>query len=120
RVFGDVRQLPPIENTDLADPTSPFQRCLAKPNTFTLQNIYRQAEGNGIIEAARRINRGQFFTSNDDVHVHMGDAVLFDLYALLANDKSTDWCSLENQIISPARKSDVGTVRLNSILQARF
>lgn len=120
RVFGDVRQLPPIENTDLADPTSPFQRCLAKPNTFTLNNIYRQAEGNGIIEAARRINRGQFFTSNDDVHVHMGDAVLFDLYALLANDKSTDWCSLENQIISPARKSDVGTVRLNSILQARF
>jgi hypothetical protein len=24
RTFGDVRQLPPIENADLADPTSPF------------------------------------------------------------------------------------------------
>ena len=24
RTFGDVRQLPPIENNDLADPTSPF------------------------------------------------------------------------------------------------
>jgi exodeoxyribonuclease V alpha subunit len=66
RTFGDVRQLPPIENNQLADPTSPFSKCLAMPNTFTLNNIYRQAEGNGIIEAARRITRGQYFTSNTD------------------------------------------------------
>lgn len=120
RVFGDVRQLPPIENSDLADPTSPFQRCLEMPNTFTLQNIYRQAEGNGIIEAARRITRGLFFASNDDVKMHLGDAVLHSLYQMLNNDRTTDWCSLDNQIISPARKSDIGTIRLNSILQARF
>jgi ATP-dependent exoDNAse (exonuclease V), alpha subunit - helicase superfamily I member len=120
RVFGDVRQLPPIENNDLADPTSPFQRCLEMPNTFTLQNIYRQAEGNGIIEAARRITRGQFFGSNPDVEIRLHDAVLHSLYTKLDDDKSIDWCSLDNQIISPARKSDIGTIRLNSILQARF
>jgi len=119
RVFGDVRQLPPIENSDLADPTSPFQRCLAMPNTVTLQNIYRQAEGNGIIEAARRITRGQFFTSNADVGVHLGDAVLHTLYSRLEKEQ-IDWRSLDNQIISPARKSDIGTIRLNSILQMRF
>ena len=119
RVFGDVRQLPPIENNDLADPTSPFQRCLAMPNTITLNNIYRQAEGNGIIETARRIARGQFFTSNSDVRVMLGDAVLYTLYTML--DKTdTDWRELGNQIISPARKTDIGTVRLNSILQTRF
>jgi len=119
RVFGDVRQLPPIENSELADPTSPFQRCLAMPNTITLNAIYRQAEGNGIIEAARRINSGQFFTSNGDVRVRLGDAVLATLYGMLdAGD--TDWRSLENQIISPARKSDIGTMRLNGILQTRF
>ena len=67
RVFGDIRQLPPIENNDLADPTSPFAKCLAMPNTVTLHNIYRQEEGNGIIEAARRINRGEFFSGNTDV-----------------------------------------------------
>ena len=120
RVFGDIRQLPPIENSDLADPTSPFAKCLAMPNTVELHNIYRQAEGNGIIEAARRIVRGQYFTSNEDVHTIMGDAVLHSLYGKLNNDKSVDWCSLDNQIISPARKSDIGTVRLNSILQTRF
>ena len=119
RTFGDVRQLPPIENADLADPTSPFQQCLAKPHTVTLQNIYRQAEGNGIIEAARRINRGQFFTSNEDVKVILDDAVLHALYTKLAN-RDVDWCSLDNQIISPARKTDVGTMRLNSVLQTRF
>lgn len=119
RVFGDVRQLPPIENNDLADPTSPFKRCLEMPHTFTLHNIYRQAEGNGIIEAARRITRGEFFTSNEDVKVLTHDAVLHSLYNKLA-DKVVDWCSLDNQIISPARKSDIGTVRLNAILQTRF
>ena len=119
RVFGDIRQLPPIENSDLADPTSPFAKCLAMPNTVTLQNIYRQAEGNGIIEAARRINRGQFFTSNSDVRVMLGDAVLHTLYNML-EDNDIDWRTINNQIISPARKSDIGTVRLNSILQLRF
>ena len=119
RTFGDVRQLPPIENNDLADPTSPFSRCLAMPNTITLNNIYRQAEGNGIIETARRITRGQYFTSNSDVGVHLGDAVLHTLYSRLETT-DTDWSHIDNQIISPARKSDIGTVRLNSILQSRF
>lgn len=119
RVFGDVRQLPPIENNDLADPTSPFQRCLDKQHTVVLNSIYRQAEGNGIIEVARRITRGQLFTSNEDVKVLTHDAVLHSLYNKL-EDKSVDWCALDNQIISPARKSDIGTVRLNSILQTRF
>lgn len=120
RMFGDVRQLPPIENANLADPTSPFSRCLEMPNTFVLNNIYRQAEGNGIIECSRRINRGQFFSSNDDVKMMLGDAVLHTLYTMLATDKSIDWTNLDNQIISPARKSDIGTIRLNSILQTRF
>lgn len=119
RVFGDIRQLPPIENADLADPTSPFAKCLAMPNTITLDQIYRQAEGNGIIESARRINRGQFFSSNPDVSIKLGDAVLHTLYGLLEAD-DTDWRSLNNQIISPARKSDIGTIRLNGILQVRF
>lgn len=119
RVFGDVRQLPPIENNDLADTTSPFTRCLAMPNTFTLNNIYRQAEGNGIIECARRITRGQFFGSNSDVSMQLGDAVLHTLYSHLTNS-AVDWTSIDNQLISPARKSDIGTVRLNGILQARF
>jgi len=120
RMFGDVRQLPPIENSTLHDPTSPFSKCLTTmPNTITLNNIYRQEEGNGIIEAARRITRGQYFTSNSDLSVHLGDAVLHTLYGRLEKG-DTDWSSLNNQIISPARKSDIGTVRLNSILQTRF
>jgi exodeoxyribonuclease V alpha subunit len=39
---------------------------------------------------------------------------------MLKGDSVVDWRSLDNQIISPARKSDIGTVRLNATLQARF
>jgi len=119
RVFGDVRQLPPIENDALADPTSPFTRCLQMPHSVELHNIYRQAEGNGIIEVARRINKGQFFSSNGDVKLLVHDAVLHALYNML-DASEADWKSLDNQIISPARKTDIGTVRLNGILQARY
>ena len=119
RTFGDVRQLPPIENDALADPTSPFTRCLQMPNSVELHNIYRQAEGNGIIEVARRINKGQFFGSNGDVKLHIHDAVLHALYTML-DASDINWKSLDNQIISPARKTDIGTVRLNGILQARY
>jgi exodeoxyribonuclease V alpha subunit len=38
----------------------------------------------------------------------------------MLQDTSTDWRSLDNQIISPARKSDIGTVRLNATLQTKF
>jgi ATP-dependent exoDNAse (exonuclease V), alpha subunit - helicase superfamily I member len=89
------------------------------PNSIELHNIYRQAEGNGIIEAARRINKGQFFTSNGDAKLHVHDAVLHMLYKML-DTSDIDWKSLDNQIISPARKTDIGTVRLNGVLQARY
>lgn len=119
RLFGDVRQLPPIENGDLADPTSPFQRCLAMQHTVTLKNIYRQEEGNGILEAARQINAGRFFSSNPDIKIVYDDAVLKRLYTVL-DQSDIDWSIIDNQIITPARKTDIGTVRLNGILQARF
>lgn len=119
RVFGDIRQLPPIENEKLADPTSPFNKCLKMPHSVTLQNVYRQAEGNGILEAARRVARGDFFTRNQDINVHFSDITLRKLYDFL-DASSIAWHSIDNQIISPARKSDIGTVKLNSVLQMKF
>ena len=61
-------------------------------------------------KCARRITRGQFFTSNSDVAVRLGDAVLHTLYGSLTNS-NVDWASIDNQIIIPARKSDIGTTQ---------
>lgn len=116
RLFGDIRQLPPIENEKLADPTSPFNACLKMRNSFILDRVFRQEEGNGILEAARAINRGNIFASNPDVSIISNPAMVMKLYEHVRKDPAF-WASLNNQIISPARKSDVGTVQLNAVLQ---
>jgi exodeoxyribonuclease V alpha subunit len=116
RVFGDIRQLPPIENAKLADPTSPFNKCLQMQHSFTLDRVYRQEEGNGILEAARAINRGSVFSSNSDVKIVSNPAMLAKLYDVVRADPMV-WSQLDNQIISPARRSDIGTVKLNAALQ---
>lgn len=116
RLFGDVRQLPPIENQQLADPTSPFERCLKMPNTVTLNRVYRQEHGNGILEAARQINRGSYFTKSTECDLVISDVMVKKLYDMVREDPAV-WGSLRYQIISPVRKSDVGTVKLNAALQ---
>lgn len=117
RVFGDIRQLPPIDNARLADPTSPFERCLAMRNSIILTRVYRQEEGNGILEAARAINAGAPFSKNEDVNIVFSPTMV----GRLRDDVSIDpekWRSLDCQIISPLRKNDIGTVRLNGLLQS--
>lgn len=116
RVFGDERQLPPIENQDLADPTSPFSKCLARPNTIKLHNVYRQEFGNGILEAARSINRGSFPARSDECRLYINPSMVGELYKFVRSC-SEQWGSLTHQIISPARVSDVGTIKLNAALQ---
>ncbi len=118
RLFGDVRQLPPIEQYFVgSDITSPFERCLKSKHTIVLDTIYRQAEGNGILEAGRAINRGNPFASSADCIVKFSASMLKDLFDMVRADPVI-WGSLDNQIISPARnKSDVCTKRMNPILQ---
>jgi exodeoxyribonuclease V alpha subunit len=116
RLFGDVRQLPPIENGGLVDPTSPFENCLKKPNTITLNRVYRQEHGNGILEAARQINRGHYFTKSEECELIISDVMVKRLYDMV-REAPDQWGSLRQQIISPARKSDVGTIKLNAALQ---
>lgn len=116
RLFGDIRQLPPIENEKLADPTSPFNRCLAMRNSFVLERVFRQQEGNGILEAARAINRGSIFAQNHDVRIVSNPAMVMKLYEYV-RENPAPWGSLTHQIITPGRKSDVGSIKLNAALQ---
>jgi exodeoxyribonuclease V alpha subunit len=85
-------------------------------NTIVLHRIYRQEEGNGILDAARAINAGSMFGSNEDVKVIFSDQMLASLKDIVKSDPEK-WRTLRNQIISPARKSDIGTPKLNGILQ---
>lgn len=116
RLFGDVRQLPPIENAGLADPTSPFEQCLAKPNTVILNRVYRQEHGNGILEAARQINRGHYFTKSEECELIISDTMVKRLYDMV-RENPEPWGGLRHQIISPMRKGDVGTIKMNAALQ---
>lgn len=117
RVFGDVRQLPPIDNARLADPTSPFEKCLKMRNAVILNRVYRQEEGNGILEAARAINAGAPFSRNGDVNLIFSATMVGKLRDDVAADPDK-WRSTRCQVISPLRKNDIGTVRLNGLLQS--
>lgn len=117
RLFGDVRQLPPIEEFMPEDYKSPFQKCLEMQNSIRLDKVFRQAEGNGILEAARLINRGHRPERNAEYDVRFSESMIGKLYDEVKKDPQA-WGSLRYQIISPGRKSQAGTMKLNAGLQA--
>lgn len=118
RVFGDRRQLPPIEAYKV-DPSyvSPFNKCLDRPNSHILNKVYRQGEGSGILDVARHIVRGVPFPRNDEVSFTLSDMMVKKMldFVKTAPDK---WRTLSHQIISPGRISDIGTMKLNTSLQS--
>lgn len=121
-VYGDVAQLPPIENNPIAasEPT-PFTKLLTKFGGITLEKIHRTAEDSGILVSAQRILAGRSPASNDaflqlitDTPI---DALIDAIYNQQGDAEVSDYATLRSQIITPGNKSWVGTVKLNVMLQ---
>lgn len=121
RCFGDVNQLPPIED-DYNDKTpSPFHKVLKDFPSTVLTHIYRQGEGSGIVKNGHRILNGMMPYAADDFKLMFtGDRPPTDPVSKLlelVRSGGIDFASLDNQIITPINKSWIGQYELNIQLQ---
>lgn len=129
RAFGDINQLPPIETNAVRwgsnkepEPT-PFQKLLSRPgDSVTLETVYRQQEGSHVLEMANKIRKGHTPLLNQDIgdwYVKLTDKPIPVLkeYVLAKLADGVDYRRIRNQIITPGRKTWVGTHQLNDVLR---
>ena len=121
-MVGDADQLPPVGPGNVF---SALIRSQVIP-TVCLTEIFRQNEGSRIVRSAHMINKGE----HPDLAQNTGD--LFRLKRLQAGSVLETICQLcttrlpqkmgipaqDIQVLSPSRKGETGTIRLNKELQA--
>ena len=121
RCFGDVNQLPPIETSAALQTESPFQKVLKHFPNVRLETIHRQGEGSGIVLAGVNILKGRGPSRASDFIIKMSDKPIETLTDVVMEGldaaEPRDFSKLDCQIITPTRKSWIGTAKLNSTLQ---
>lgn len=121
RMFGDCNQLEPIEESIvLANKPSQFQEMLIRFPCVKLDRIHRQEEGSTIIENSHNINRGIMPKRADDYQLLFTNDRLFPT-TLISKiiDEDNEYYTADKQIISPTRRSWVGTDKLNEAIQMK-
>lgn len=118
RMFGDVNQLPPIEERDdYKRIPSPFTKMLKDFPSVILTNIYRQGEGSGIVKNAHRILNGWIPQSLDDFKLIIGKPHLPNEVMKIVAEHGEEFWTLDSQIITPTNKGWIGQIKLNQVLQ---
>jgi exodeoxyribonuclease V alpha subunit len=127
RAFGDINQLPPIEEYKITDKRggiekTPFQKLIERPDSIVLTKVYRQGEGSAILQAADKIRKGHTPPINEDLgefHIRVSDRPLdvLKMYIRQQLSEGVNFGKIENQVITPTRKSWVGTQKLNQVLR---
>ena len=121
RVFGDVHQLPPIEELTVTSgpppEMSPFRSHLARFPSVTLKNIYRQGEGSGVVKNAHRILNKMCPQPLPDFGVVLTRAQPSKLLPMVDKNPKM-YGSLDHQIITPTHRGWIGTRELNKKIQA--
>lgn len=121
RVFGDVNQLRPIEETlALRRAPSHFESLLSRKdlNSVRLETNWRSGDGSNIPKNGKCILVGRPPQRYDDFGIAMTDSPVTTMAQLLHDgDEAERYASFDAQIISPSKKSWVGTDKLNAYLQ---
>lgn len=119
RMFGDCNQLEPIEESKLLiGKPSQFQEMLAKFPSVVLNHIHRQDDGSNIITNAHKINFGIMPLRTDDFVInYTSDRVLPTQIIEELIKKDSEYYTVNKQILSPSRKSWIGTDKLNLMIQ---
>lgn len=118
-LVGDVDQLPPV------GPGSPLKDLIAWGDVpvVTLQHIFRQEEGSGIIENATRIREGLSCVPDEagefKIFYIESDEEAYDTVLHICEDAK--YAEEENkmniQVLSPMYKGACGVMKLNQALQ---
>src|SRR6478609_3167542 len=127
RAFGDINQLPPIEEYKVtksngAIEDTPFKKLLKRDDAITLQKVYRQGEGSQVLAAADKIRKGHTPAINEDLgdfYVRVTDRPLdvLKMHVRQALSEGMNYGDIENQIITPTKKTWIGTQKLNQVLR---
>jgi exodeoxyribonuclease V alpha subunit len=120
RSFGDLNQLPPIEELSVSTGPppefSPFTEHVRRFPSVTLKNIYRQGEGSDIIVNAHRILNRMCPKSGGDFTVVLTPKQQSRVLNI-AELHVKDFRSLDHQIITPTHRGWIGTRKLNELIQ---
>ena len=121
RWFGDINQLPPIEEQGANKLLpSPFDTLLKKFPSVTLKQLHRQGEGSDIAVNASRILYGMCPVKKPTFEIVTTNSPVDALQTIILDHPEVDWQSINNQIITPQNKSWIGTHALNGTLQPLF
>jgi exodeoxyribonuclease V alpha subunit len=117
-VFGDVSQLPPIEQLPkYAAMTTPFKAALERFDGIKLAQVHRQSEDSMVLINAQRINAGMGpKQGSDDFKVTITERPVEALIDAVMRAGDV-YARLDSQVITPTNKSWIGTEALNQQLQ---
>lgn len=128
RAFGDIHQLPPIEEYRITDKSgrneiTPFTKLIGRPDSVVLNKVYRQGEGSAVLMAADKIRKGHTPPINEDLgdfYIRVTDRPLdiLKMHVRRMLEEGINYGEIRNQIITPTRKTWVGTQRLNAVLRS--
>ena len=121
-MFGDVNQLRPIEQHKLYRKESPFEQGIRRFNGIVLTTIHRHSEGSGIVKNGKLILCGRIPKREDDFTMIITKQPVKELsnYVMAAVEDGINFSAVGYQIISPTKKSWVGTYKINQVLQKIF
>lgn len=113
RLFGDINQLPPIDD-ELPKGQSVFKRALDEKPSAYLSHNFRSDDN--LIENANRILRGSIPKRGDKFEI----VVTNDVVGALRAYASTNYHTTNHQVLTPKRVGPIGAVKLSSILRTKF
>ena len=118
-MFGDVNQLKPIEQNRSAQKESPFEAGIRKFQGIRLKKAHRFGAGSGIAKSGKLILSGNIPRRFDDFILRITAQPVESLktYCLSKLEEGVNFRAIHNQIISPIKKSWIGTHQLNKMLQ---
>lgn len=119
RCFGDVNQLPPIEEYKIKAngyELTPFQKLLKIFPSVVLERVYRQGEGSGIFSNAYGIVKGKMPTPKDDFSIIFTGNPTIRIEEFVYKE-ANKYKEISNQIIVTGNNGWIGSYELNVRIQ---